>query len=251
MVILDAVRSLIETEQLGARLTVVSGESVGSSAVVSGEGAVIAGDLPSPGDDLVADAIQLMDRELTASLSYDDLTVFVDVIAPRPVLLIFGAVHIAQSLSRMAHDLGYRVVVSDARAAFTTVERFPAVDELLVGWPDQVADRLRLDQRTYVVVLSHDARFEDPLWPLVLGSPVRYIGAMGSKRTAVKRRQRLLEGGFPPEEGDRIHGPIGLDIGAVLPGEVAVGILAQMTTVRYRHDAPMDLHGSIRRLALD
>jgi xanthine dehydrogenase accessory factor len=245
--VLDACRRLLAAERLGARATVVAGPSLGASAVFDYSDGLMVGDLP---DGLVApveaDARRLMERERSLTLGYGDAEVFIEALAPRPHLVVFGAVHVAQALTALAHVLGYHVTVSDSRPAFVTAQRFPDADLLLVGWPDQIADRLSFDRRTFVVVLSHDARFEDPLWPLVMGTPVRYVGAMGSKKTAARRRQRLLDAGHPPAEVDRIHGPIGLDIGAETPAEVAVAILAEMTTDRYRSHEPPSLQGEIR-----
>lgn len=245
----DAVERLIADERFGARLTVVAGEPVGARAVTDVENGLVAGDLPSSiRDSVLADAAVLVDREMAATLSYDGVDVFIEPLIPRPRLIIFGAVHIAQALSDHAALLGFHVTVSDARASFITSERFPSADELAVGWPDEVVDRLPLDRRASVVVLSHDARFEDPLWPLLLPTPVRYIGAMGSKRTAVRRRERLLAQGFDEEAVDRIHGPVGIDIGADSPGEVAVAILAEMISARRRpHETP-ELVGERRPL---
>jgi xanthine dehydrogenase accessory factor len=247
--VLEACRGLLAAERLGARLTAVGGPAVGASAVVDLSGTILAGSLPSEvASDVVADALALMDRERDETLAYGLHEIYVETLAPPPRLFVFGAVHIAQSLTTLATHLGYRVTVSDSRAAFATEARFPDAAELLVGWPDQIADRLTFDHRAFVVVLSHDARFEDPLWPLVLGRPVRYLGAMGSTATAARRRERLLAAGHQPSEVERIHGPIGLDIGAVTPGEVAVAILAEMTEARYGHRRPPVLQGEVRRL---
>lgn len=245
----DALERIVAEERFGARLAVVAGESVGATAVMEIDQGVVAGGLPDAvAADAVADARVLIDRETPATLSYGDTDVFVEPLVPRPRMVVFGAVHIAQALSDHAALLGYHVTVSDARSAFITGERFPSAHDLAVGWPDEVVDRLPLDRRTSVVVLSHDARFEDPLWPLILPTPVRYIGAMGSRRTAARRRERLLEAGFEEAVVDRIHGPIGLDIGADTPGEVAVAILAEMVAERRRPHEPLEVVGVIRPL---
>lgn len=248
--VLAACERLAGEQRLAARLTSIAGESIGQSAVVEHGAGIVAGSLPVElAEAALADANVLMERELSAALSYADGEVFVDVIAPQPQLLVFGAVHIAQALSTLGRQLGYLVTVSDSRPAFVTEERFPDAHRLLVGWPDQLAGELQFDMRTFVVVLSHDARFEDPLWPMVLGRPVRYLGAMGSRSTAGRRRRRLIDAGFPEDQVDRIHGPVGLDIGAVTPAETAVAILAEMTRARYRHGEHPELRGEIHRLA--
>jgi len=146
----------------------------------------------------------------------------------------------------MARQLGFHVTVSDARAAFTTPERFPAADRLLIGWPDQID--VVFDRRTSVVVLSHDARFEDPLWPLLLPSRVAYIGAMGSSKTAQRRREKLSAAGFTTEEIGRIHGPIGLNLGGETPGEMAIAILAEIIESRARPGVPLVLRGRVTPL---
>lgn len=247
--ILDRLRQMLETEEAGVRLTVVEGDGVGWTALLDHTGEVVAGELAGLPVAVVADGLELLDRELAATVDYSEVAVFFDPVIPPPVMTIFGAVHAAQALATIAPTLGYRVVVSDARPAFATPERFPTASRLLVGWPDAIADELVLDRRGFVVILSHDSRFEDPLWPLVLPSPVRYIGAMGSAKTAERRRERLLHLGFTPDQVARIHGPIGLDIGAGDPAELAVAVLAEITGVRHRAGTEPRLHGAIRRLA--
>jgi xanthine dehydrogenase accessory factor len=134
------------------------------------------------------------------------------------------------------------VTVMDSRGAFATPERFPTA-RVLVGWPDSVIDQVPLDRRTWVVILSHDQRHENPVLEAALKSPVRYIGCMGSRRTQDLRVGRLREMGFSEEDIARVRGPVGLDIGAESPQEVAVSILAEMTMVRYGQGTGLSLHG--------
>ncbi len=161
---------------------------------------------------------------------------FVEQYAPAPVMLIFGAVDTAQALCRMARAVGFRTVVSDARTKFATPERLPDADEIVVGWPAMTYDRYTPDEATYVVVLTHDARFDEPALGPALRSPAPYIGALGSRRAQEKRRTRLLNAGYSESEIDRISGPLGLDIGAITPAETAVSILAEVLAVRSGRD---------------
>ena len=247
--VLEATRNLIDEDAFGVVITVIAGDETNSKAVLNHAGGVIAGSLP---DRLAvsaqADALALMPRERSTTLAYGDDELFFEVIAPRPQLFVFGAVHIAQELVQHAGLLGFHTVVADPRPAFVTKERFPSADELRVGWPGDVVDESVFDARTFVVVLTHDRRFEDPLWPLLLPTEVRYIGAMGSAKTSAARRQRLLDSGFSVEQVDRIHGPIGLDIGSRAAGEVAIAILGEMISARYLHDLELELEGRPVRL---
>jgi xanthine dehydrogenase accessory factor len=244
-----ALGDLIAAERLGAVVTVVDGPGTGAKAVLDDEGRVLAGALPDGlVGDVAADAAQLMQHEQNRTLVYGDREVFIETVAPHPRLLIFGAGHIAQSLARIAPELGFRVVVADARATWATPERFPDVEELVVAWPDAVFQRFELDRRTYVVLLSHDARFEDPVFPAVHQAPVRYIGALGSRRTATMRKERLRDQGWSDDDIARIHAPIGIDIGAEQPAEVAVSILAEMVRVRYGAGTGLSLKGQDGRI---
>jgi len=239
----------MKRERLGAAVTVVAGPDLGTKAVVDADEGVVAGEIPSDvADDVMADAAQLMEHEQNRTLSYDDREIYIETIAPQPLLLIFGAGHVAQPLSRMAQELGFRVVVSDARKTWATEERFPDVDQLIPEWPDKAFEQVEPDRRTYVVLLSHDARFEDPVFPAVRDKPIRYIGAMGSRRTSRERAERLAAEGWSEEEIERIHAPIGIDIGAEQPSEVALSILAEIIQARYGVGTGMSLRGQEGRI---
>lgn len=162
-------------------------------------------------------------------------SLFARTYVPAPRLLIVGAVHIAQALSQMAEAAGFEVVVIDPRGAFASAERFPGV-QLTTEWPDEAPARLGLDEAMALVALSHDPKLDDPALELALPSPVFYIGALGSRRTHVKRLERLRTLGLDPLL-DRIHSPIGLDLGGRSPAEIAVAILAELILARYRGDS--------------
>jgi xanthine dehydrogenase accessory factor len=247
--ILTATSRLLDEDAFGVVITVIAGESAGAKTVLDHVGEVVAGDIPAGLLEVARpDALSLMAREKSVTLGYDGAELFFEVIAPRPKLFVFGAVHIAQELIQHASLLGFHTIVADPRPAFVTRDRFAEADELLVGWPGDVVDGSSFDARTFVVVLTHDRRFEDPLWPILLPTDVRYIGAMGSSKTTAARRDRLLAAGFSPQETDRIHGPIGLDIGSRSAGEVAIAILGEMISVRYRHDQEAELTGRVLRV---
>lgn len=240
---LEAIEGILDREEYGAVVTFVDGPGTGAKAVLDSGGQVVAGWIPAEiAEHLVPDAIQLMDHEQHRAMEYPPHTVFIEALAPPQEILIVGAVHIGQSLAGFASQMGYRVTVIDSRGAFATPDRFPTA-RILVGWPENVIGDIPLDRRTWVVVLSHSPAHEDPVLVAALKSPVRYIGCMGSRRTQELRVERLRTMGFSEEDIARVRGPIGLDIGAENPQEVAISILAEMTLVRYGHGTGLSLHG--------
>jgi xanthine dehydrogenase accessory factor len=161
--------------------------------------------------------------------------VFVDPHMPASRAIIVGAVHIAVSLCEIASKAGFAVTILDPRERLNNRERFPGAQRLVVGWPEDELPKLVLDESTYVVVLTHDEKFDDPTLDYVLRRHVRYVGAIGSKKTQALRRQRLIDAGISIEAIDRLHAPIGLDIGAETPEEIAIAVLAEMIGVKYDH----------------
>ena len=168
------------------------------------------------------------DRSTTIEAA--DGRLFVEVFNPALRLIVVGAVHAAQPLARMAAIAGYAVTIVDPRSAFATAERFPGV-ALSTDWPEDAMPRLKPDRRTAIVTLTHDPKIDDPALTVALKSDAFYVGALGSKRTHAGRSQRLNKAGFSDADIARIHGPVGLSIGALTPAEIAISILAQITQV--------------------
>jgi xanthine dehydrogenase accessory factor len=151
---------------------------------------------------------------------------------PPPTLIIIGAVHIAVSLTELARPLGFRTAVIDPRAAFTHAARFPMADQVLVAWPAEALTSLPLTPTTAVVALAHDPKIDDPALVMALDSAAFYVGALGSRRTQAARRERLLAQGVAAEAVARLRGPVGIDIGAESPAEIALAVLAEVVRAR-------------------
>lgn len=176
-------------------------------------------------------AIKSLDSD-SCQLALDE-TVFFQPFNPPLRMLIIGAVHITKTLADIAGYCGYQVTVIDPRQAFAAAARFPDV-ELVTDWPDKALQELAPDARTAVITLSHDPKLDDPALHIALNSDAFYIGALGSRKTQQARQQRLVDNGFNEAQLGRIHGPVGLDIGARSPAEIAVAIMAQVTECLHR-----------------
>ena len=164
----------------------------------------------------------------SGTIEADGKKLFLNVYAPTAKLVIIGAVHISQALAPLARSLDYDVTVVDPRTAFASPERFPDVP-LIAEWPDVALPPLNVDHYTAFVAVTHDPKIDDPALEAALGSEAFYVGALGSKKTHAARLERLWARGFSKEQLTRIHGPVGLGIGARSPSEIALSILAQMT----------------------
>jgi xanthine dehydrogenase accessory factor len=207
----------IRTEQPIALEVTLSGDDAGAKRLVRA------------GDD--GPAGELLARGETGLAESAGEQIFVSSFSPRPRMYIFGAVDHAAAVAELGRFLGYHVTVCDARAKFATPERFPDVDELVVDWPDRFLSQAVVDERTAIIVLTHDHKFDVPLLRIALETKAGYIGAMGSRRTTDERERRLRDEGVTDEQLARVHAPIGLRLGARTPEEVAVAIAAELVSV--------------------
>jgi xanthine dehydrogenase accessory factor len=198
------------------------------------------GEVDDAGDDLDAGvaraAAELLARGRSGTVTTGDREYFVETFAPPQRIVIFGAIQTAIPLVRMAHDMGWRTVVTDARASFATIDRFPEADEVVVGWPDEIASHVGLGPDDAVAIMTHDPKLDEPAILEALRAGCRYVGTMGSKKTQAGRRERLRAAGVSEEDLGRLRGPIGLDLGGREPPEMALAILAEI--VAARNDAP-------------
>jgi xanthine dehydrogenase accessory factor len=183
--------------------------------------------------DLQSGASELLEQAPDFELARRDGETFWEPFGRPADMVIIGAIHIAIPLHRMAKLMGYRVTIVDARGQFATPERFPEADRILVQWPDEALAGLTVDRSSAVVILTHDPKFDMPALRSVLRTDAGYVGAIGSRKTNQNRFDALREEGFDDAQLDRVHGPIGLDLGARGAEETALGIMAEVTAVRY------------------
>jgi len=238
----EELKDLLNRDKGAALATIVGGPShIGEKLLVRSDTSTN-GTLGSPALDQQAkkDAERAMWTGDTRTHTYtlEDATyeVFIEGFPPPPTLIIVGAGHIAIPLTTIAKTLNYKVIVVDARSAFATRERFPHADELIVAWPDEVLQKMDLNPSTAIAVLTHDPKFDEPTLRVILSRNVGYVGAIGSRKTGAERAERLKQQGLTDEQLQFIHGPIGLNIGATTPEEMALAIMAEIVAARHGKD---------------
>ncbi len=222
----DTLRQVLRLREAKAAFVLITDLGAGTQQVIEGDGA----DLPEAPRAAMRRALR---EDRCQQIEVDGRDLFVQPFNPPLRLYAVGAVHIAQPLARMATELGYEVTLIDPREAFARAERFEGY-RVNTEWPDEALQSLGIDARTAVVTLTHDPKLDDPALSTALKSEAFYIGALGSKRTHGARLRRLGQEGFEEAEIARIHGPVGLAIGARSPAEIAVAILGQITEVLRR-----------------
>ena len=246
--LLDALAQAIRQDKLCAVVTALDGPEIGRKLLVQrapaqdGGGSEVAstGTLGCPTLDqaAIAHAEAAMEarnsRRVSISVEAHERDFLIDVHVPQEVLVIVGAVHIAIPLVTFARELGLRTIVVDARTIFATKDRFDHVDELIQLWPEDALQEITLNESTYVVTLTHDEKLDTPALICALNHPVGYVGALGSRRTHAKRVTALQAAGVSEVQIARIHAPIGLDLGARSPAEIALSIIAEIMQVRNR-----------------
>jgi xanthine dehydrogenase accessory factor len=180
------------------------------------------------------DALGMMARPRAESRQYEEpaARVFIEVFPPPPHLVVFGGVHIAIPLTAMAKALGYRVTIADPRRKFANRERFPDADEIIPQWPGPAVEQLEIGTSTACVILTHDPKIDEPALQSLLGKGAGYVGAIGSRKTHAERFARMARLGVSAEQLAEVYAPIGLDLGAETPEEIALAILAEIVAVR-------------------
>jgi xanthine dehydrogenase accessory factor len=241
------IQEALEHNQLLVCATLLSGDHLGAKLLAWADGSTF-GTLGSQALDAAAlEAIRLQfitqdSSNVKLDVAGETAEIFIDVFTPPARLIIVGAVHIAIPMVTLAKALGFTTLVIDPRKTFATKERIPNADELIIEWPSDALEGLKIDQGTYVAVVSHDDKLDNPALAVALKSPAKYVGVLGTKRNIPKRLDALRELGVGEEELKKLHAPIGLDIGAVQPEEIALSVLAEILAVRHGRDRNGEAH---------
>jgi len=234
--LLELYRAVRNTVDRGKRAVIATSLRESSRKLLISEDGETSGTLGTPELDHEAQtvALELMRKRAssTVSLGPDSLPVFFEVHGPPPTLIVFGAGHVAMPLISLAHDLGLKTVVVDGRPRFATRERFPDVDQLLIGIPSEIAETLAYTSSTFVVLTAHDYKYDLPVLKVVLPARPAYVGLLGSKRRGHAIKEFLREGGMDLALLDQLHVPTGLDIGADTAAEIALSILAEAVAIK-------------------
>ncbi len=222
----------VRENQIAATVTIIEGEDAGQKAVYAADGTVEYATQGLSTNQQTAFATVAQAQLQSGRATSAEQAIMVDVHQPRPHLIIIGGVHVAMPLQLFAREVGFRVSVIDPRQVFATPERFPEVESILHSYPDKALPQLGLDKNTYIAVLTHDPKIDDKALITALPSAVPYVGVLSSQRTHKQRLERLAEAGLTQEQTNRIRTPVGLDIGAKTPEEIALCILAEIVAVR-------------------
>lgn len=245
--IYPALKTCLEENQLAAVVTVIAGPGLGSKLMLWPDGRKIGSlgsvDADAQACDWVQKQIAIQETTWTSfKIANQQMDVFVDVFAPAARMVVVGAVHIAIPLVTLAKAMGYHTIVIDPREAFATRERFPHVDELITEWPSTALEKLRPDEGTYIAVISHDEKLDNPALAVALASSARYVGVLGTRKKIPQRFAALRELGVTDEQLERLRAPIGIHLGAILPDEIALSILAEMVTARHGLPKTQETH---------
>jgi xanthine dehydrogenase accessory factor len=230
----DKIAADVRQDTATVTATVLDGDLAGQKALIEPSGVVYATDGLRDGvrESITDAASDALEKGISERMQVNDIDVLLDVYRPRPRLVIIGGAHVAMALKNFAHELGFRVFLIDPRQAFATKERFPDVELISHRYPDKALAEIGMTPETYIAILTHDPKIDDPALKAALPGPAPYIGILSSRRTHEKRVERLTKAGVDPELIKRAHVPIGLDIGAKTPEEIALCIMAQIVAVR-------------------
>ena len=240
MTLFERLAEALHADRPVALVTRIDGPQAGAKLLVFDDD--VSGDLGTPGLNVAgageARALLAVGETATRSFGEDgepvgvEVRLFIAAYAPKPVMYVFGAIDFSRAMARIGKYLGYHVTVVDARPIFATRQRVPDADEVVVAWPDEFLARAPVDNRTALIVLTHDVKFDIPLLQVALRTEAGYIGAMGSRRTHANRIEELRRVGISEADLARVSAPIGLDVGARTPEETAISIAAEIIAMR-------------------